>query len=251
MEEDLHLGQHISRKYNDELEHLRGKVLAMGGLVEEQCRNALAALVRGDAVLAETVATSDHRVNELEVAISAECTDTLARRQPAASDLRMLVSIIRMTSDLERIGDEAEKIGRLAMNLAAGHEKQSYYTEPEHLGERVLEMLHGALDAFARLDVKAAIEIASRDPEIDREFEALTRLLITHMMEQPRAVSSMLRVNWCARALERIGDHSVNLCEQVVYLVKGSDVRHVSLEEIRDKYLEPGDRKETGGEVDG
>ena len=232
MEEDLHLGHHISRRYNDELENLRSRVLAMGGLVEEQCRNALDALVRGDAVMAQTVAASDHRVNKLEVEINAECTDILARRQPAASDLRMLVSIIRMTADLERIGDEAEKIGRLAVNLAAGHEKQSFYTEPRHLGERVLDMLRGALDAFARLDVNAAIE-------------ALTRLLITHMMEQPRAVSSMLRVNWCARALERIGDHSVNLCEQVIYLVKGSDVRHISLEEVRERYLEAGNGNET------
>jgi phosphate transport system protein len=245
MEEDLHLGHHISRRYNDELENLRSRVLAMGGLVEEQCRNALEALVRGDAAMAQTVAASDHRVNKLEVEINAECTDILARRQPAASDLRMLVSIIRMTADLERIGDEAEKIGRLAVNLAAGHEKQSFYTEPRHLGERVLDMLRGALDAFARLDVNAAIEVASMDPEIDREFEALTRLLITHMMEQPRAVSSMLRVNWCARALERIGDHSVNLCEQVIYLVKGSDVRHISLEEVRERYLEAGNGNET------
>ena len=238
MEENLHLDQHISHKYNEELEHLRSRVLEMGGLVESQCKKALKSLIKGKAELAEKVATSDYKVNELEVAINAECTDILARRQPAASDLRMLVAIIRMTADLERIGDEAEKIGRLAMKLADGHEKQSYYLEPQHLGDSVLEMLHGALDAFARLDVEAAIDVAGRDPEIDREFESLTRTLITHMMEQPRAVKSMLRVNWCARALERIGDHAVNICEEVVFLVKGSDVRHLSHEEIRSKYLD-------------
>jgi phosphate transport system protein len=238
MEENLHLDQHISHKYNEELEHLRSRVLEMGGLVESQCTKALKSLVKGKAELAEKVATSDYKVNELEVAINAECTDILARRQPAASDLRMLVAIIRMTADLERIGDEAEKIGRLAMKLADGHEKQSYYLEPQHLGDSVLEMLRGALDAFARLDVEAAIDVAGRDPEIDREFESLTRTLITHMMEQPRAVKSMLRVNWCARALERIGDHAVNICEEVVFLVKGSDVRHLSHEEIRSKYLD-------------
>ena len=238
MEEDLHLDHHISRKYNEELEHLRGRVLEMGGLVESHCRDALTALVTGDRALAESVASSDYKVNELEVAINADCLEILARRQPAASDLRMLVSIIRMSSDLERIGDEAEKIGRLAMKLADGHEKQSYYLEPQHLGDSVLEMLRGALDAFARLDVEAAIDVAGRDPEIDREFESLTRTLITHMMEQPRAVKSMLRVNWCARALERIGDHAVNICEEVVFLVKGSDVRHLSHEEIRSKYLD-------------
>ena len=238
MEQDLHLDQHISHKYNEELEHLRSRVLEMGGLVESQCKKALKSLVKGKAELAEKVATSDYKVNELEVSINAECTDILARRQPAASDLRMLVAVIRMTADLERIGDEAEKIGRLAMKLADGHEKQSYYMEPQHLGDSVLEMLRGALDAFARLDVEAAIDVAGRDPEIDREFESLTRTLITHMMEQPRAVKSMLRVNWCARALERIGDHAVNICEEVVFLVKGSDVRHLSHEEIRSKYLD-------------
>ncbi len=150
----------------------------------------------------------------------------------------MLVAIIRMSSDLERIGDEAEKIGRLALKLAEGHEKQAYYLEPKHLGEGVIDMLNGALDAFARLDVAAAIDVAGRDPQIDQEFETLTRTLITHMMEQPRAVKSMLRVNWCARALERVGDHAVNICEEVVFLVKGSDVRHLSYEEIREKYLD-------------
>jgi phosphate transport system protein len=238
VEEDLHLDHHISHKYNEELEHLRGRVLEMGGMVESHCRDALTALITGDMSLAEVIASSDYKVNELEVAINAECTEILARRQPAASDLRMLVAIIRMTSDLERIGDEAEKIGRLAAKLAEGHEKQSYYLEPKHLGESVIDMLNGALDAFARLDVAAAIDVAGRDPQIDREFETLTRTLITHMMEQPRAVKSMLRVNWCARALERVGDHAVNICEEVVFLVKGSDVRHLSYEEIRDKYVD-------------
>jgi phosphate transport system protein len=236
VEEDLHLDHHISRKYNEELEHLRARVLEMGGLVEAQCRNALHALVDGNSSLAETVAGSDYKINELEVSINAECTDILARRQPAASDLRMLVAIIRMTADLERVGDEAEKIGRLAAKLAGSGQKQAYCLEPKHLGESVLDMLHGALDAFARLDVQAAVEVAGKDPEIDREFETLTRTLITHMMEQPREVKNMLRVNWCARALERVGDHAVNICEEVVFLVKGSDVRHLSYEEILANY---------------
>jgi phosphate transport system protein len=237
VEEDLHLDHHISHKYNEELEHLKGRVLKMGGLAEDQCRNALLALSNGDLALAESVAGADHRINELEVAINAECTEILARRQPAASDLRLLLAIIRISSDLERIGDEAEKIGRLAAKLAGDHEKRNLCMEPLHLGEAVIDMLKGALDAFARLDVETAIETAGKDSQIDREFEMLTRALITRMMEQPRGVKSMLRVNWCARALERVGDHSVNICEQVVFLVKGSDVRHLSLEEIREKYL--------------
>jgi phosphate transport system protein len=235
-EENLNIDHHISQNYNRELESLRAKVLSMGGIVERQCRNAVEALVQGDAELAEQVATSDHEVNALEVEINAECVEILARRQPAASDLRMVIAVIRLISDLERIGDEAEKIGRLARQLSASHSKQSFYTEPNNLGSSVVTMLQGALDAFARLDVKAAVSVAAQDPDIDREFESLTRLLLTHIMEDPQRVKEMLKVNWCARALERIGDHAVNICEEVIFLVKGSDVRHLSLEEIQRRY---------------
>ncbi len=237
MEKNLHIDQHISQRFNDELQDLRSRVLTMGGLVEKQCEQALAALVHNKADLAETVATSDHEVNELEVEISAMCTDILARRQPAASDLRLIVAVIRIVANLERIGDEAAKIGRLALKLADDSDGMPFQAEPQHLGESAIAMLHGALDAFARLDVQAAIALAAHDRDIDREFKALTRLLISYMMEQPQRVKSMLRVNWCARALERIGDHSVNLCEEVVYLVEGSDVRHLRLEEIQQRYL--------------
>lgn len=237
MEENLHLNQHTSHKYNQELEELRERVLVMGGLVEEQCRRALKALVKGKYKLANKVATSDKEINDLEVEINARCTDILALRQPAARDLRMIVAVIRMAADLERIGDEAEKIGRLAERLADERDNAPYRTDPKHLGESALKILHGALDAFARLDVEAAINTAAQDLEIDEEFESVTRLLIIHMMEQPASIKSMLRVNWCARALERIGDHAVNICEEVVYLVKGSDVRHISLDEIQSKYL--------------
>lgn len=237
MEKDLHIDQHISQRYNQELEELRSRVLEMGGLVEEQCRKALKALVKGKTRLAGEVAASDYQINELEVDINARCIDILALRQPAASDLRMIVSIIRMASDLERIGDEAEKIGRLVESMGSSRDNTTFRADPKHLGDSALSLLKGALDAFARLDVSAAINTAAADNEIDREFESLTRLLITHMMEQPSSVKSLLRVNWCARALERIGDHSVNICEEVVYLVKGSDVRHLSIKEIQDRFL--------------
>lgn len=234
--ENLHIDQHISRRYNEELEDLRNKVMIMGGMVEKQCKNALKALIKGDSSLAESVATSDYRINSLEVEIDAECTEILARRQPAASDLRMILTVIKTITDLERIGDEAEKIGRFALKLANSHEPKSYYSDLHHLGTHVIEMLHDSLDAFARMDVDSAVKVAGRDPEIDLEFEALTRMLITHMMEDPREVKNVLRLNWCARSLERIGDHSSNVCEYVIYLVKGHDVRHISLEDIQDTY---------------
>ncbi len=237
MDDNLHLNQHTSHKFNEEMEDIRSRVMAMGGLVEDQCRKALTALVKSDSDLAEEVATSDYKVNDMEVAINARCTDILALRQPAASDLRVVVSIIRMAADLERIGDEAEKIGRLVKSLEKGRDRTTFRSETRHLGKSVLSILHGALDAFARMDVAAAIETAAMDPEIDNEFEALTRLSITHMMEEPASVKSLLKVNWCARALERIGDHAVNICEEVVYLVKGSDVRHLSLSDIQERYL--------------
>lgn len=236
MEEDLHIDRHISRRYNEELQSLHSSVLAMGGLVESQCRDALDALLSGDAELAEKVAASDREINQMEVDISARCTDILVRRQPAASDLRMILSVIRITSDLERVGDEAEKIGRLALRFAENHGRQSWSAESRHLGDSVIGMLKGSLDAFARLDVDSAITTAGRDPEVDREFDSLTRLMITHMMEEPQKVKGMLQVNWCARALERIGDHAVNICEQVVYLVEGSDVRHLPLDTIRERF---------------
>ena len=229
-------GEHTSQSYNAELEALRTSVLTMGGLVEEQLQSAVEALIAGNEELAEKVAKSDYTVNELELEISAQCTDILARRQPAARDLRMVVGIIRMVANLERMGDEAAKVGRMALKLADNRDTQSYQSEPKHLGEGVAAMLRGALDAFARLDVDAAIEVIARDKQIDREFKTLTRLLMTHMMEQPQQVKNMLRVNSCARALERVGDHAVNLCEEVIYLVEGNDVRHLSYEEIKRRH---------------
>ncbi len=237
MTDTLNLDRHTSQKFNEELEAIRADVLTMGGLVEEQCRKALKALVKGNADLAAEVVGGDQRVNEMDVAINASCTDILALRQPAASDLRVIVAIIRLTADLERIGDEAEKIARLAQSLVDGRDGSSCRSDPKHLGKGVLDILSGALDAFARLDVQAAIITAGKDPDIDAEFESLTRLLITRMMEQPTSVRSLLKVNWCARSLERIGDHAVNICEEVIFLVKGSDVRHLSLREIQDRFL--------------
>jgi phosphate transport system protein len=225
----LHLDQHISQQYNQELEDIRNKVLAMGGLVEKQATNGLRALVENDGDLATEVSESDYQVNAMEVEIDEECIQVLARRAPTASDLRLIVAVIKVITDLERIGDEAEKLGRFAAELSGSNHTLEYRRELRHLGGLVQSMLHDSLDAFARLDSRMALKVAQRDDDVDVEYDNLTRLLTTHLVEDPRRVSDLLKITWCARALERIGDHSVNICEYVVYLVKGRDIRHTDI----------------------
>jgi phosphate transport system protein len=228
---------HISRQFNAELEDIRSKVLQMGGLVEQQIDVALQALVKGDTSQGETVIMDDTKVNKLEVTIDEECQQILARRQPAASDLRLVVAVIKTITDLERIGDEAEKIARMAVRLAAEERPKNNYAEIQVLGNHVRQMVHDALDAFARVDIEAAIRVAKEDENVDQQYEAVMRQMITFMMEDPRTISRVLSVIWAARALERIGDHACNICEYIIYLVKGRDVRHISLEQIEKEIL--------------
>lgn len=228
---------HISQQYNAELEDIRSKVLQMGGLVEQQIEQAINALVRGDTALGEAVIMDDTKVNKLEVTIDEECSQIIARRQPAASDLRLVMAVIKTITDLERIGDEAEKIARMAVRLAGEERPKNNYAEIQALGNHVRQMVHDALDAFARLDVEAAVRVAREDIKIDHKYEGALRQLITFMMEDPRTISRSLNVIWAARALERIGDHARNICEYIIYLVRGRDVRHTSLEQIEKEIL--------------
>ena len=214
------------------MEDIRNKVLTMGGLVEQQVELATKAFMSCDMESAEKVIQQDHLVNALEKDIDHECTEIMAKRQPAAFDLRMLIATIKIITDLERIGDEAARIAKMTMRMEGADYYQDKYYEIEHLLELVKEMLNGALDAYARTDTEEVIAITAQDSKVDREYTSITRQLITQMMEDPRNITRALDMLWTARALERIGDHSCNVCEHVIYMVKGKDVRHLSREEM-------------------
>ena len=234
MNQETKTGSHISRRFDHELEDIRNKVLTMGGLVETQVNSGLKGLMESDSEIARRVVQDDYKINRMEVEIDEQCVKILARRQPAASDLRLVVAIIKTITDLERIGDQAEKLGRNQLELIDSGASLSNYVNLEHLGELVSRMLNRALDAFARMDVDEALKTIALDDKINDEFEAMMRQLITHMMEDPRTIRNALRVSWVARALERIGDHSKNICEYVVFLVQGKDVRHIGVRDEPD-----------------
>lgn len=220
---------HISRRFNQDIEDLRNTVLGMGGLVETQLSRAIAAIVSGDSELGLKVANDDYKVNNLEVDIDEECSRILATRAPAAGDLRLIVAIIKTITDLERIGDEAEKIGFLASKLAGMDRPADSYRELKNLGSHVSHMLRDAMNAFARLDVNEALEVVKEDELVDEEYDAITRQCITFMMEDPRSIKRVMNVTWAARSLERIGDHAKNICEYVIYMVEGRDIRHTDI----------------------
>lgn len=223
---------HISQQFDKELEDIRSRVLAMGGLVEEHLAQVLEALGRPNLELAEYVAANDFKVNNMEVEIDAECTAILLRRQPAAGDLRLVLAISKVITDLERIGDETKKVARVVTNMLNTGSPRSYYVGVLSMGHHVRRMLRAALDAFARMDSRAALAVAHEDPEVDKEMEAVMRQLITYMMEDPRCIRGVLDAILAVRAFERIGDHADNICENAIFMVEGKDVRHVALDQI-------------------
>lgn len=233
---DIH-SQHISRQFNQELEEIKTRLMAMGGLVEKQVQDAVNALLDGDTRLAERVIDKDHDVNTMQIKIDEECTQVLARRQPTASDLRLVLAVIRAASDLERIGDEASKIARNAIGLVEANHGTRGFVEVRLISEHVRTMVRDALTSFARFDTELALKVVHEDEEVDNEYGSAMRSLMTFMMEDARSISSILSVMWILRALERIGDHADNLAEYVVYLVKGLDIRHIDPEDLDEQSI--------------
>ena len=229
---------HYIQRFNEELEKVRTEMLAMGGLVEQQLADAVDALINHDAKKANEVIANDYKVNGMDVDIDELCTSILARRQPIASDLRLLLTVLRTTTDLERIGDEAKRVARMAINAGTLGGVKSVFLEVEHLGEQVGKMLHDVLNAMARLDIDAAFAVTEQDKRVDQEYENILRQCMTYMMEDPRSIPYVLDIIWSVRALERIGDRCCNISEYIIYFVKGKDVRHTDLRTLRSELEE-------------
>src|ERR1700733_3489027 len=233
------LSHHISSRYNADLERVRSSVLEMGGLVERQLTQAIGGITEPDARVIVRVAQEELLVNQFERSIDEECSRILATRGPTASDLRLIITILKTITDLERIGDEGQKIAAIASRLAVRERPDGRYRELRNLGEIVIAMVHDTLDAFARLDMELALAVVRRDRIVDEEYEAIHRQNITFMMEDPRSIRRALDVMWVVRSLERIGDHAKNICEYLIFLVLGKDVRHTKIEEIEKELLVP------------
>ncbi|KAF0280748.1 phosphate signaling complex protein PhoU [Spiribacter aquaticus] len=233
--------QHISQQYNEDLERIVTRVMTMGGLVEQQLEAALDALVNGDQEKGEQVVTSDYKINAMEVELDEACTHILARRQPTASDLRLIMAVIKTITDLERIGDEAERVGRMALHLLDEDRRRSPMAEIAALGEQIKGILRGALDAFARMDSEQAVRVAQEDIKADAQYDSIIRNLVKHLEDNPKSVPPVLDIVWATRSLERIGDRSRNICEYVIYFVRGKDVRHISFEQMAEEAT--GDRR--------
>ena len=224
---------HISGQFNEELELIRTQLLTMGGMVERQVHDCIDALLNGDIELAEASQKVDKQTNEMELMIDEQCTTIIARRQPAASDLRLIIAVSKATTNLERMGDEASRICRHAIDLVEEGESPRGYQEVRHIGHLIQEMVKDVLTAFARNDTELAYKVAKMDKSVDQEYSSAMRSLATYMMEDPRSISSVMNVIWVLRSLERIGDHARAMAAHLIYLVSGTDVRHSSLKQIK------------------
>lgn len=230
------IGHHISEQFNRELEDIRNHVLTMGGMVEEQIELAIQAFTAADVELAEQVIKQDNQIDDMEMTLDRECTQIMALRQPTAFDLRLLVAVLKIINELERVGDLAEYIAKMAIHISdleAG-KKHPYY-EIRHMANIVKLMLHDALDAFARMTIENVADITAKEGDVDREYSSIIRQQITYMMEDARNITRTLNVLWAVRSLERIGDHACNICDHLVYIIKGEDVRHLSHAELEKK----------------
>jgi phosphate transport system protein len=226
------MSDHTSKQFDSELEAVRSSVLQMGGLVEEQINRAIEALGNGDLQMIEGIAVTGKQVNRMEVELDEQCSHIIARRQPTAGDLRLLVTVIKVITDLERIGDEAEKIARMARLIHEAERANMPRVELNHMADAAIAMLRKALDSFARLDPISAAQVVRDDLALDDEYSAIMRQLITFMIEDPRTISRSIETLFIVKALERIGDHAKNMCEYTVYMVKGRDVRHIGVEDL-------------------
>ena len=220
--------QHLSSQFDEELGRLRTHVLQMGGMVETQVSSAIDAYSSGEVASVKSIVEADRKINDLEKAIDDDCAHVIAKRQPTASDLRLVLGISKIVTDLERAGDEAKKIAKGVRRIyEAGHLPAQYGIGIRHLAEAALNLVRQSLDAFARLDVPLAQEVIKADSDVDTEFKSIIRQLITHMMEDPRTITTSIEIISIARAIERIGDHAKNVGEQVVFIVEGRDIRHI------------------------
>ncbi|MCW5633647.1 MAG: phosphate signaling complex protein PhoU [Rubrivivax sp.] len=227
--------KHLSTQFDAELSGISNRVLEMGGLVESQVAQAIYALRNLSQETAEQVLTVEDRVNQMEVEIDRDLTAIIARRQPTARDLRLLIAVHKTIANLERVGDEAARVARVAQRLlATGVSTRLPASDLGIEADLAIAQLRKALDAFARLDTTKALEVLKQDDQIDREFEGLLRKLITYMMEDPRTISASIDLVFVAKAIERVGDHAKNLAEAIIYIVKGTDVRHATLEAVED-----------------
>ncbi len=234
--------EHINKQYDQDLETIRSRMMQMGGLVESQIRAAVAGYLDGDIAKVEQVIAGDSKVNDLELAIDDDLGHIIVRRQPAASDLRLILAMSKTVVDLERIGDEAAKIARMARDIHSATPvgvgvHGARLATIHHVSDIAIGMLRKSLDAFARLDATAAVQVCGEDAAIDEEFRAILRQLITFMMEDPRTISTSLNIVWVAKAFERIGDHAKNIAEYVIYIVKGRDLRHIPLADLQREAL--------------